>query len=130
MKILRLRFWFFIAVAAYMAIRCWRLYGGVPQMLNDYLTDLLCMPIVLTICLAGVRFVKGDATINAGIAMITVVTLQFIILFELVLPAFSSNYRGDWLDVLMYVSGALFFAVDDRQQARKLNRFQSRSCDQ
>jgi hypothetical protein len=120
MRALWLPYWFFPSVAAYGMIRCWRLYGGVPQILNDYFTDLLCMPVVLAICIAGVRLIKRDPMIRAGIGMVAIVTLQFSILFELVLPVYNPDYRGDWLDILMYVTGALFFILDDRLRSRRL----------
>ncbi|MBB6609553.1 hypothetical protein H7F15_00750 [Pontibacter sp. Tf4] len=81
------------------------------KLLAHYLDDLLCMPVVLTIALTAERlYFRNPAFVFAPVYSVVAVVL-FSICFELVLPAFSSKYTADALDMVFYSLGALIFQV-------------------
>lgn len=56
-----------------------------------------------------VRTIKKDPGFVAEASQIAIVTLEFTILFELVLPRYSESYTADAIDALMYSLGAFAF---------------------
>lgn len=99
--------YFLIALVLYIAVHLGRLFDYPPlTWINSYLTDFLCMPIILTLCLVGVRFVKQIPHFSLSPFMIFGMTLFYAILFEWILPNGSSTYTSDFLDVIMYFAGA------------------------
>lgn len=83
----------------------------LPFWINNYVNDFLCMPVVLTICLAAVRFIKKDKSLFLPLSAIVSLTLFYSIYFEYFLPAHYPRYTADWLDVVMYFLGATMFFV-------------------
>lgn len=82
---------------------------GLPETVNSYLTDLICLPIILMICLNVVKFLKRDSEIELGILPIIIVFIEYSLIFEFIAPRNSNLYSGDIFDVLMYLMGAFFF---------------------
>lgn len=81
----------------------------LPDWINSYITDLICLPVVLMICLAVVRTIKKNAEVEINKWLILLICLEYSILFEWILPKKSSIYTGDWKDALMYFSGGFIF---------------------
>jgi len=67
------------------------------------------MPIVLTICLHVVHFIKKDATLRLSLFTTLSLTALYTIYFEIYLPPIEPRYTADFLDVIMYLSGSLIF---------------------
>lgn len=79
---------------------------------NHYLTDLVCIPLILyTIkwIVKGLRLYKDLQSIP--LIAVLGVTIYWSLYFEFYLPRKSAQYVGDLLDVLMYFIGALFFLL-------------------
>ncbi len=92
-------------------------YGGekagfsVP-LLQHYLNDLLCMPLVLTLTLFLQRtFTFRDPGHVFTKHQIVLAVLYYSVAFEVVLPQFLPRYTADPLDVLAYALGGWFFYV-------------------
>lgn len=101
---------FIIAVLAYAVVRLARLnVYTLPNWINGYLSDLVCMPIVLTLALVGVRFFKRLPNYQLTSPMIFGLTVGYSIYFEWVLPNTSSAYTADKLDVAFYFIGAVVY---------------------
>ena len=101
---------FLVAVVAYLMVRINRQgWINLPTLLNDYLADLVCMPIILCFCLVGVRWIKKIPQFWLSWRMILSMTLFYAIIFEWLLPLKSNEYTGDILDVVMYFVGALVY---------------------
>lgn len=83
--------------------------------IKNHLTDLLCMPIILTICLAFVRFIKRLPDYTLTPFMIISMTVFYAVLFEYISPINNPNQTGDWIDVLMYVIGGFVYWVIQRR---------------
>ncbi|NOQ73082.1 MAG: hypothetical protein GQ574_13840 [Crocinitomix sp.] len=104
--------YFLIAITLYIIVRLGRLGWYAPnEWLNNYLNDFLCMPIILTICLVGVRFIKRIPKFHLTPIMIFGMTTFYAILFEYILPNSNPIYTADFVDVAMYFAGALFYWV-------------------
>ena len=81
----------------------------IPTWITSYVNDFLCMPVVLTICLKTLHYIKKDATILLPLLPILTLTSFYSIYFEWYLPQVETRYTADWVDVIMYFSGALLF---------------------
>ncbi len=82
----------------------------VPMFFSHYFADLLCMPLLLSVAVLVMRWVRADAGLHLSGAMILVATLYVSLVFECVLPLFFQRYTADVWDVLMYgVGGGLFY---------------------
>ncbi|MDW5290855.1 hypothetical protein [Formosa sp. PL04] len=81
----------------------------LPNWIRFYVNDALCMPLVLTFCLLGIRGIKGDFNLYLPLGPIIILTLFYAILFEWLLPQSNSRYTADWIDVLLYSLGSLGF---------------------
>lgn len=109
--------YFLVASVLYLLIRFLRfLEVDIPQFLNSYATDLLCMPIILTIILFLVQKVKRNDSIALPIAGIIFVTTYWAVYFEYYLPYRSEMYTADAVDVAMYILGMLSFILWQRKQ--------------
>jgi len=110
LKYVHFPFWFFSAILLYVFVRVARMSDNqLPDFLNSYLTDLICLPIVLMICLNTIRFLKRDAEYELGILPIAFLFVEYSLIFELIAPYNSTIYTSDLADVLMYFIGAAIF---------------------
>lgn len=89
----------------------------VPDWVRFYAADFLCMPIVLSICLWGVRAWKSDANLRLSLFNILSVVGFYSVYFEVYLPPRNQRYTADIWDVGMYLGGALLFYL-----VQELNR--------
>lgn len=104
--------YFLISLFLYVLLHSARLAQiQVPILINNYATDLLCMPIILTLCLAGVRWIKKMPHFHLSLFMIFGMTVYYIFFFEFFLPQYSPNYTADWIDGACYAVGALFYTL-------------------
>lgn len=81
-----------------------------PELINNYLTDLLCMPIVLSTIRYGIAYWINDASFRLGRYHMIVAVVAFIIAFEMLLPTNSHGYTADPIDGVMYSLGALIYS--------------------
>ncbi len=101
---------FLASVALYVLIRLLRKNNyPLPHWINGHLTDLICLPIVLLTCLALVRILKRDSTIEIKPWLIALICVEYGLIFEWILPQKSPIYIADWIDVVMYFLGGLIF---------------------
>ena len=80
-----------------------KFYAPNQSFSNNYLADLICMPIVFYIVVEIFKILKINFRLS--LPKIIVGVLYFSFLFEFLLPRFSSRYTGDWYDILMYCIG-------------------------
>jgi len=101
-----LPFFSVLGLTIYMAQK---LMFPLPLFANNYLNDLLCMPIVLKLCQYAIRFIKKDKHIVIPIKISFTLTVLYAIYFELLLPKFTNRYTADFIDVILYFIGLLFY---------------------
>ena len=92
-----------------------------PALLNNYLNDFLCMPIVLTLCQKSIAFIKSDKHICIPIALQFLLTLLFSVYFEYVLPTLNARYTSDPVDVVLYFLGTLCYFILERSTIADAN---------
>ncbi|WP_339611349.1 hypothetical protein [uncultured Planktosalinus sp.] len=82
---------------------------GLPAIINNYVNNLLCMPLVLTSCLIVLQKIKSNNRITIPIFVIASVTLYYILFFEWYLPTVNPRYTADLIDVCLYIVGGVIF---------------------
>lgn len=80
----------------------------LPTIINNYLNDLLAIPLTCWTILLLIRLLKKQNFILSPL-MIIAVTLYFSIYFEWYLPQHHHRYTGDYLDVLCYSAGGIIY---------------------
>lgn len=83
----------------------------LPPLINNYLNNLLCMPVVLTLCLIVLQFIKKNYRLTIPIFVIVSITVYYIVYFEWFLPKINSRYTADPLDAVLYITGAIAFYI-------------------
>jgi len=77
--------------------------------LHAYLDDVLVMPLVLTIALAVERAYFSNPRFVLPRHYVWLALLLFSVVFEVILPPFSTAYTADVFDVGAYALGGLAF---------------------
>ncbi|MFD0796245.1 hypothetical protein ACFQZJ_02140 [Maribacter chungangensis] len=111
MLITNIRRWYFLVFAciAIVVYGAQQLSFPLYHPINNYLNDLLCMPIVLKLCQYAVRSIKRDEHLNIPVKLSVTVTILYAIYFEVLLPKFNDRYTADFIDVILYFIGLVFF---------------------
>lgn len=86
-----------------------QLQQPLPLWVNHYVNDFLFLPLTLSLCLFVVRKIKQDPNLQLSLSLILAVTVCYCIYFEWYLPQHNPRYTGDWIDCILYFSGALVF---------------------
>jgi len=81
----------------------------LPDFINFYLANFLCMPIVLSICLFAVQFLKKDKTLRLNLFTVLSAFAMYAIYFEVILPPLHWRYTADIIDVFLYLIGSFLF---------------------
>ena len=78
--------------------------------LNDYITDIFAVPVITNIglWLQRVFIIKNSYYVLSPWQVVFMVA-YISLLFEGLLPLLSKTYTADWVDVLLYCLGGLFF---------------------
>lgn len=92
----------------------------IPDVLRFYLADLLCMPLVLSICLLVVRYLKKDPSIRLSLFSIFSLFVFYSVYFEILMPKIHERYTADFLDVLMYFLGSFIFLLVQKQPRKEI----------
>ncbi|MDN3491748.1 hypothetical protein [Winogradskyella bathintestinalis] len=115
MKILRHPLFYFSVLVALVLYVAQRLELPLPNWITFYVNDFLCMPIVLSLCLALLRIIKQTEKLYVPLAVVLILTIYFSIYFEWWVPKFNPRYTSDIIDVILYILGAaLFFKLQKK----------------
>ena len=89
--------------------------------LNNYLNDLLCLPLVLG---AAIFFQRNIVLRQPAYALskwqIGVIVIYFSVMFEWVFPQFMPRYTADFFDVICYGLGGGLFWIFGNANGEKL----------
>ena len=80
----------------------------LPVFFNNYLNDLLVIPITCWLVLIIIRKWKSPNFKVKG-SYILSISLYFSVYFEYYLPKYENRYTGDWIDVICYFTGGFIF---------------------
>ena len=83
----------------------------LPEIVNNYLNDFLCIPIVLKSGQYIIQYIKSDFNLKIPYALQITVTVFYAIFFEVIVPIFNDRYTGDSLDVVAYFSGLIVYQL-------------------
>jgi len=114
-------YYFIILIISYALIKFDQATGSLlPNWIYYYVPDLLCLPILL--CISNYLLKKVTNRFHSFSLLHVVVAAAYItIVFELILPNFSSTYTSDWLDGLMYFIGAISHYLFTKRQLNQIN---------
>lgn len=91
----------------------------LPEFFSSYLNDLLCMPVVLSICLFIIRKISKRKELIISLFSAFSLAALYSIYFEIYLPEVTERYTSDTVDVLMYFTGALIFWLVQKSDSPK-----------
>ncbi|MGO4289539.1 hypothetical protein [Chitinophaga sp. RAB17] len=88
---------------------CRYLQQPVP-LLNGYLTDFIAVPAMAHITLTFTcRFIVRNNGYTYPLYYLLFIAAYTSVMFEWIMPQFSSRYTSDWWDVVTYFAGSLFY---------------------
>ena len=94
----------------YLSHSVWRHFFPEPRLLQYYLNDLLCMPLVLAAAIFLQRnLVLRQADYALTSYQIGIIVLYWSVMFEGVIPHFVARYTADLFDVVTYAAGGMLF---------------------
>lgn len=102
---------FLFASLTYFVLKLTRHSRFRVPIVHDYLADLLCMPVVLALALAAMRFVEGNPRRKLSLVEMVAAVVLFSGLFEGLFPLISDRFTSDPVDIILYAAGAALFAA-------------------
>ena len=81
----------------------------LPEIINNYLNDLLCLPLVLGAIIYLIRKLKKDKSFQFPFLFIVLMAAYYSAYFEYYLPKSTTRYTSDLVDVVLYFAGAFLF---------------------
>lgn len=101
---------FFIAVTMFLLnLLLLKLPVQLPEFFSSYFNDLLCMPVVLSICLFIIQKIFREEEIRISLFSAFSLAVLYSVYFEIYLPEVTTRYTADVVDIVMYFTGALIF---------------------
>ncbi|MEK6492912.1 hypothetical protein [Myroides odoratimimus] len=85
-----------------------RLEVALPSFINNYVNDILSIPLTMAVILIILRLWKGS-TYQLSPLMIASVVLYYAFYFEYYLPQHTSRYTADLYDIGCYITGGILF---------------------
>lgn len=87
---------------------------------HSYLDSLLAMPIILTLILAErIYLFRWNNYYRLNLLEVFLGTLFVAIVSEIIFPALSDDFTGDWMDLLFFVFGAFIFYFSINPKKKK-----------
>jgi hypothetical protein len=77
--------------------------------LNNYLDNFLAMPVILTLLLAEKKYIYKQKDQSLSLLFIILATLYVAFVTEWLFPLLSERFTTDWLDLVFYSFGSVFF---------------------
>ena len=105
-----LNIWLVCAVV-YLGLQVGHLRQKVPSLVDFYLTDVLCLPLVLGLVLGAQRLWSADREGKLPLWHGVSAVIIYSVYFEVLLPRWNEQAIGDPLDGLSYLLGWLIFEI-------------------
>jgi len=77
----------------------------------NYLADILCLPILLIFSEIFIQKIQNNPFYKISKLQVFVVFVYISVIFEWILPSFSSKFTADSNDILAYAIGGIFFVI-------------------
>jgi len=104
----------YMIVVAGVVYACQRMNITLPSIVNNYLNDLLCMPIVLALIQSIIKLSEKHKHYKIPLYLIFIITIYYSIYFEWFMPKYSQRYTADVIDVFLYFIGGIGFYTIER----------------
>lgn len=103
--------WFIIFCLAWAVVYFFRITHHSILYLNGHLTDFLAVPVIANLGLWFQRILMGKRSMYVlKPGHMVFIVLYLAVVFEWILPVYHPEiFTGDWIDVLLYIIGGLFF---------------------
>ena len=99
-----------------------KLATPLPLLVNNYLNDLLCIPLVLGALTFIIRKLKHDHLFKLPLGFIFILSSYYAVFFEYYLPRTNIRYTSDWIDVVLYFIGGMLFYLFQRVRDKKVTK--------
>jgi len=110
LKINRSNFLFLFLILIYVAGRILRSEKIIIPWINSYLSDVLCLPIILSLIQFLIqKYIIRNPGYRLGIYHIILTIVYFSLVFEWYLPKHNPHFTYDPLDILAYSLGGVLF---------------------
>ena len=102
--------WFITGCLVWLIVITFRKLGHPLPYVNGHINDAFAIPVIANLALwfQRVFVVKNNYYVLSPLQVVFVVVYVSII-FEGLLPWLSKAYTADWVDVILYCAGGLFF---------------------
>lgn len=98
-----------------------RLQLPLPELINNYMNDLLCMPLLLGALTFIIRHLKKDKTFTFPFLFVLFLASYYAVYFEYYLPKVNARYTADWIDVALYfIGGIAYFFLEEKKKTHTL----------
>lgn len=97
-----------------------RLSMPLPSLINNYVNDLLCLPLLLGAMTFVIRRLKKDSSFQFSIGFVIFLACYYSLYFEYYLPRVNPRYTADWIDVVLYFSGGILFYFIEKKKSIKI----------
>jgi hypothetical protein len=98
----------------------------LPWLINNYVNDLLYLPLTLGAITYIIRRLKKDSYFELSMGFIVLLAGYYSFYFEYYLPQINSRYTADFIDVILYfIGGFAFFFRDKMRFVMRLGRNQN-----
>jgi hypothetical protein len=102
--------WFIAACLIWAIAITSRKMGHPLPIINGYIGDALAIPVIANLGLWFQRvFIIRSNYYVLGIKHVVFIVIYVSLVFEGLLPLLSKTFTADWIDVLLYTIGGLFF---------------------
>lgn len=81
---------------------------NLPTLMQSYLADLFCIPLILFITLSIVRSFKKNRAFRFSMLHVLFAFVWISVLCEWIIPVLFNHYVADGWDVVMYAMGSFF----------------------
>jgi hypothetical protein len=102
--------WFIAGCLTWGVVFAFRKLGHPLPYINGYINDGFAIPVIANLGLWFKRvFIIKNNYYVLGPWQVAFIVVYVSLVFEVLLPLLSKIYTADWIDVLLYVIGGLFF---------------------
>ncbi len=99
----------FVILVLVLIINRYFLRFSICSFFDNYFNDLLCIPVMLFSTSIFMGLIYGQIPFKISNTMIFLAVFATSLVFEFILPSFSTKYTYDLLDILMYTLGAFYY---------------------
>ena len=94
-----------------------RLQFPLPTIINNYLNDLLYIPLILGTIEFTIRRIKKDSSFKLPFGFVIFLAISYSFYFEYYLPKVDARYTSDCIDVILYfVGGIAYFFIGNKRK--------------